>query len=959
VSTPIAILERLEIMRIRALIAVVGLFLGLLALAPTVGLTQDGVSLSPPEVQRMAALVAACGDLAPNTLCYGGGAVEIGLTGGQEVPLENIGDRLLLTDVERIQTRISTEDCAWGGVVMNVQGSLPLSQPGMTFIALGNVTVENASAPETLFQPAQAVSINLPSRVNIRTQPSLNADILTMTQASTSLPADALSGDGTWVRVLVGDESAWVFRDLVTSASDLSTLPTLNENARGRMQAFTVRTETSSCESQMPSLLLIQTPEGIPVPLTINGSAFTVGSTVVLTRSSAVGGSTQGLFGSDGGAGNPQGDLTAGDGVPPDPDYESLLVIEGSVAALLADGSVMPIAEGCVFNAPTADRSVLAQDDRLAPDEPSLICGSHSSLTGSDGGLDSSLTGSDGGLGSPILTLSDGQTGSLDLVSLLNGMVLDMAAPPVTIAPAEWVEAHAKEQETTYSGVCEQFEGISPQSGSILLAPSPLVSNQITFDFPLLPPDLGYFYPEPDYVGYKTKFHLSSVTGAAVALVSDAEYVGKNNIQSFFDSPVSPISLDYSYPLLSQLDLITANQTNGTLHWWVEFTGEVYYVYDEANYYQVYHHPFACVTDLYTLHWSNDARAELIGAPPSVLPTVIFDSNTFGLLPLLNDLLLVDIGDQGISTVPEYVVEWTEISNNENSQFCEGFEGISPHSSSILLAPSPQNNSQLTPTQLTFIFPLVPSDLTDMDFDDISSPVGFDTMFYLATEQGIQTSFGFDQNQIAGYVEMQGNVIESITFSYNELIENNLIAEGQTSGTLVWWAEFNFSNDQLNLDYTCVTDLYTLNWSNTPGEPSAQTISTAVHNFPTPANTLPATENPLNTLGLSATPPFTLPSPTSVPPTNAPPPTNPPPTSVPPTNVPPTNPPPTANPDRDGDGVANDQDGCPDEAGPRENGGCPLPPPPPDGDGDGVPDEVDVCPGIPGPRDNRGCPARG
>jgi OOP family OmpA-OmpF porin len=74
--------------------------------------------------------------------------------------------------------------------------------------------------------------------------------------------------------------------------------------------------------------------------------------------------------------------------------------------------------------------------------------------------------------------------------------------------------------------------------------------------------------------------------------------------------------------------------------------------------------------------------------------------------------------------------------------------------------------------------------------------------------------------------------------------------------------------------------------------------------------------------------------------------------------------------DRDGDGVPNDDDACPDVAGvatddPATNG-CPPPPPPPaptpvaDRDGDGVPDPVDACPDTPGvatddPKTN-GCP---
>jgi outer membrane protein OmpA-like peptidoglycan-associated protein len=62
--------------------------------------------------------------------------------------------------------------------------------------------------------------------------------------------------------------------------------------------------------------------------------------------------------------------------------------------------------------------------------------------------------------------------------------------------------------------------------------------------------------------------------------------------------------------------------------------------------------------------------------------------------------------------------------------------------------------------------------------------------------------------------------------------------------------------------------------------------------------------------------------------------------------------PPPPNPDRDGDGIPNEQDKCPDEAGPRENQGCPDK----DSDGDGIIDRLDKCPNEAGPKENGGCP---
>jgi outer membrane protein OmpA-like peptidoglycan-associated protein len=61
-------------------------------------------------------------------------------------------------------------------------------------------------------------------------------------------------------------------------------------------------------------------------------------------------------------------------------------------------------------------------------------------------------------------------------------------------------------------------------------------------------------------------------------------------------------------------------------------------------------------------------------------------------------------------------------------------------------------------------------------------------------------------------------------------------------------------------------------------------------------------------------------------------------------------PPGEALPDRDGDGVPDGEDRCPDVKGPRELEGCP------DEDGDGVPDIDDKCPREPGPAQNDGCP---
>lgn len=56
--------------------------------------------------------------------------------------------------------------------------------------------------------------------------------------------------------------------------------------------------------------------------------------------------------------------------------------------------------------------------------------------------------------------------------------------------------------------------------------------------------------------------------------------------------------------------------------------------------------------------------------------------------------------------------------------------------------------------------------------------------------------------------------------------------------------------------------------------------------------------------------------------------------------------------DTDGDGLPDKEDQCPTEYGPKANKGCPIR----DADKDGIPDPEDQCPNEPGPKENKGCP---
>lgn len=57
-------------------------------------------------------------------------------------------------------------------------------------------------------------------------------------------------------------------------------------------------------------------------------------------------------------------------------------------------------------------------------------------------------------------------------------------------------------------------------------------------------------------------------------------------------------------------------------------------------------------------------------------------------------------------------------------------------------------------------------------------------------------------------------------------------------------------------------------------------------------------------------------------------------------------------PDSDGDGVSDNDDECPNMVGSPDNNGCPDN----DADSDGIPNDIDRCPTVPGPASNNGCP---
>lgn len=269
--------------------AILGLVMLALLLAPSVFSAQDSTSQCPVLVEKaLSELGQNCDTLDRNSACYGFNRVEA--TFGQEVDANTFSqpsDRAGLKELATIETApLDVDQNYWGIAVLNVQANVPNTLPGqaVTFLLVGDVQMENAVAPEDAFQPGEPITVRAVVGVNIRSAPSANANVVGSAPQGTELPADALSSDGRWLRAIFEGGVGWVSREVVDWEGDIGTLPTLSEETRSPMQAFTFRTTAGqlACNEAPPSLLVVQGPENIKVDITANGADIRLGSTIAL-----------------------------------------------------------------------------------------------------------------------------------------------------------------------------------------------------------------------------------------------------------------------------------------------------------------------------------------------------------------------------------------------------------------------------------------------------------------------------------------------------------------------------------------------------------------------------------------------------------------------------------------------------------------------------------------------------
>ena len=230
-------------------------------------------------------LGTGCANLDPNSACYGFEQVTAAFA--DPVTFDSPGDRAELTTLQTIATtELNSALGQWGMAVMNVQANIPNgAEQSAVFLMLGEVEVTNVVLPGEAFQPADPpLTVSTSEQANIRRTPGLQAHILGTVPVGTLLQADSITPDGNWVRVLFEGGPGWVDRGALDPATDFSGLPLITVDSLTPLQAFKFRTGTGSpeCPEAPPSVLVVQSPEGVPVDLIVNGAPMRVEGTVFL-----------------------------------------------------------------------------------------------------------------------------------------------------------------------------------------------------------------------------------------------------------------------------------------------------------------------------------------------------------------------------------------------------------------------------------------------------------------------------------------------------------------------------------------------------------------------------------------------------------------------------------------------------------------------------------------------------
>lgn len=248
---------------------------------------EQGASCPALIEEALGAIGDNCGGLGRNSACYGFQHVEATFTETTAPEFfSQPSDRTDLVTLKAIGTTpLDTTLEQWGIALLSLQANLPDTLPGQNtvFMLLGDTEVENAVSPEDIFQGGEVVEVTTRAAAGLFYRPDATDNVIGAIPVNTTLPADAITPDGAWLRVLFGEIPGWVTRQVLTEQGDVSALAVMQPDTQSPMQTFYLRTGITGTEcTEAPDSLVVQGPTNLTVDINVNGADIRLGSTIAL-----------------------------------------------------------------------------------------------------------------------------------------------------------------------------------------------------------------------------------------------------------------------------------------------------------------------------------------------------------------------------------------------------------------------------------------------------------------------------------------------------------------------------------------------------------------------------------------------------------------------------------------------------------------------------------------------------
>lgn len=239
--------------------------------------------------RALASIGQNCAKLEADSLCYGHPLVQANFAGDAQMErISSPSQRAPIVGLSSVQTgALDLEQERFGVAIIHLGALLPRTYqgPGVLVLLAGPTEVTNEIAPATVPQIGEPVSTATLIETTLFKNPGILPRPLKPAAKDEVLLVDAFDHSGEWLRVVNDGNVAWVASADVARLSAMDSLPLIGIDAAFPFQALSLATdaELPACDPGEP-IVAIQTPEDIPVNLTINGVDIQLGAMVTFQQ---------------------------------------------------------------------------------------------------------------------------------------------------------------------------------------------------------------------------------------------------------------------------------------------------------------------------------------------------------------------------------------------------------------------------------------------------------------------------------------------------------------------------------------------------------------------------------------------------------------------------------------------------------------------------------------------------